>query len=96
MSLSKTLVALGTWIEKHFPEKLTASEVNAHIQDICTAQTEQAEKIGDVARGIQAQNEYIATLVTRLADLEKKSEMFTSDMNKTKIMLLTQRQTAGR
>jgi hypothetical protein len=89
MALSKTLISLGNWIEKHFPEKLTASEVREQIAKI-------EYSAADNARGIQSQNEVIGTLVSRIAELEKKAETLNSDMNKTKVMLITQRQTAGR
>lgn len=89
MSLSKTLVSLGTWIEKHFPEKLTAAEVNARYADMESA-------VAEAARRAQHANETNIGLQVRVAELEKQCATFTSDMNKTKIMLLTQRQTAGR
>lgn len=89
MSLAKTLVTIGNWIEKHFPEKITAAEIEHRVQCVESA-------LGQVARANVTQDEVIANLVARVVELEKKNELFTSDMNKTKIMLLTQRQTAGR
>lgn len=96
MSLSKTLVSLGTWIEKHFPEKLTAGEVHAQFRRYEATMTSLEELQGELGRRINTQNESIGALVARIAELEKQNAVFTSDMNKTKIMLLTQRQTAGR
>jgi hypothetical protein len=89
MALSKTLIALGNWIEKRFPEKLTAGEVREQIAKIEYA-------TADNARGIQTQNEVIGSLVARIVELEKKAETLNSDMNKTKVMLITQRQSVGR
>lgn len=89
MALAKTLVALGNWIEAHFPEKITAAEIEHRVQSVESA-------LGQVARANVTQDEVIASLVTRVVELEKQNATFTSDMNKTKIMLLTQRQGAGR
>jgi hypothetical protein len=89
MALAKTLVALGNWIESHFPEKVTAAEIETRILTI----EGQLGVSGSV--GVQHQ-ELIAGLQARVAELERKAELTTSEMNKTKIMLLTQRQTAGR
>lgn len=96
MSLSKTLISLGTWIEKHFPERLTAEEVHAQFSRYEATMTSLEELQGELGRCVKTQNDYIGALQARVAELEKKSELFNSDMNKTKIMLLTQRQTAGR
>jgi predicted nucleic acid-binding Zn-ribbon protein len=86
MSLGNKLMALGQWIEKRFPEKLTAAEVNARYDALESA-------VEVVARRSATQDEVIQNLVTRLVELEKRAETFNSDINKTKVMLLTQRQT---
>lgn len=89
MGLSKTLIALGTWIDKRFPEKLTASVVSDTLAKI-------EYSISDIARRVQEVQELATATANRVGELEKKFDVVNSDMTKTKLMLMTQRQAAGR
>jgi predicted nucleic acid-binding Zn-ribbon protein len=86
MSLGNKLMALGQWIEKRFPEKLTATEVNERYHALESG-------VEAVARRAASQDDVLQNLVARVVELEKKADTLNSDVNKAKIMLLTQRQT---
>jgi hypothetical protein len=86
MSLGNKLMALGQWIEKRFPEKLTATEVKARMRTI-------EVDLEYVNQERKSHETRLAALADRVAALEVKAETFNSDINKTKVMLLTQRQT---
>jgi cell division protein FtsB len=96
MPIAKTLVALGNWIEKHFPEKITTSEVYSVVRAVEARHLEVETLMGGHADRLQSLAEANEVLKGRVAELEKKTEAYTSEANKMKIMLLTQRQTAGR
>lgn len=85
MAVGKTLMALGAWIEKRFPEKVSAAEVYKDIDALATA-------VAELAKLFHDHKQEIAPYLSRISDLEKKAENFSSDISKTKLMLITQRQ----
>jgi hypothetical protein len=93
MALGKWLVQIGVWIETHFPAKINAAEVEQRIAAI-------ENEVGNVSRLVEDIKKVYFTRLElqseQIAALEKVSQSFTSDINKTKLMLLNQRQTTGR